>query len=376
MLKRDAAVKLGYVVHNLNDPAVERRCRMLELGGAQVKVAGFCRDTRLRKDIAEREPMLLGQSSDAAFIRRSISTARAMILRGPLEHYFSDCDAIIARNLEQLAIARTMVGARPLVYECLDIHRSLTGSGPLAKAVQTVEKLLLPRVNLLATSSPAFLREHFTHRSLSAKVLMIENKLLVEDDRSRPAVRQLPPLAPFRIGWFGMLRCKKTFAFLKQLVIQANGNIEVLISGKPSPAELPHLAEDAAQIDGMTFTGSYRYSDLPALYGQCHFAWTIDWFEEGLNSSWLLPNRLYEALAYGAVPIALSDIQVGQWLAHHNAGLLVRDPDQAAERLLSMTVEEMAALQRDVLAIDRSDVLADSSDCRRLVTELEELIAT
>ena len=32
--------KIAYLVHNLDDPAVERRCRMLERGGSAVVLAG------------------------------------------------------------------------------------------------------------------------------------------------------------------------------------------------------------------------------------------------------------------------------------------------------------------------------------------------
>ena len=47
---------IGYLVHNLNDPAVQRRCDMLERGGATVKLAGFCRDATLSPPIARRIP--------------------------------------------------------------------------------------------------------------------------------------------------------------------------------------------------------------------------------------------------------------------------------------------------------------------------------
>ena len=53
---------IGYLVHNLNDPAVERRCAMLERGGAKVKLAGFCRDAQLSDAIAQRRPRRLRSS--------------------------------------------------------------------------------------------------------------------------------------------------------------------------------------------------------------------------------------------------------------------------------------------------------------------------
>ncbi|MDT0574674.1 hypothetical protein RM533_00590 [Croceicoccus sp. F390] len=368
-------MKIAYLVHNLNDPAVERRCRMLTAGGAQVRLAGFCRDAQLRAAIAAYHPLLLGSSADAAFVQRAAATVHNALFSRRLSAFFADADVLIARNLEQLAIARAIVGKRPLVYECLDIHRSLTGTGRMAKLVRWTEAMLLPRVNLLITSSPAFLREHFENRPLQARSLLVENKLLVTGSAvpPRPDHSRLPP-HPLRIGWFGMLRCKQTLSFLQDLVTRADGRIEVLVSGKPSPAELPDLAQRIAATPHMHYAGPYTYDELPALYAQCHFAWTIDWFEEGLNSSWLLPNRMYEALAFGTVPIALARIEVGRWLQHHDAGLLVDTPEQLIDRLLQMPDAELADLLQKAAAVPREALIADEADCRQLAQDIESLV--
>lgn len=365
-------MRIGYLVHNLNDPAVERRCRMFALGGAEIALAGFCRDAALSDGIAGFNPLVVGRSEDAAFVKRAVATVRAALFHGQLDHHFAACETLVARNLEQLAIARSIVGERPLVYECLDIHRSLVGTGLAAQLVQRVEGMLLPRVDLLMTSSPAFVRNHFAGTTLDARIELVENKLLVEDDDfslSNPC----EPVFPIRIGWFGMLRCKRTLGFLAQLAADSHGRVEVLIAGKPSRAELPDLEQVVERTPGLEFVGPYRYSDLPALYGRCHFAWTIDWFEEGMNSSWLLPNRLYEPLAYGVVPIALRDVEVGRWLASNDVGMLVASGNEARERLLSMDMKELASLQQGARHVDREKLIADRSDCIGLVKMLSEV---
>ncbi|MEM7701061.1 MAG: hypothetical protein AAF251_03920 [Pseudomonadota bacterium] len=359
-------MKIGYIVHNLNDPAVERRCQMLERGGAKVRLAGFCRDDRLSPAIAARRPMELGASADAAMVQRALATLKNAAFHGSLADYCGECDVIMARNLEQLAIARAFVGERALIYECLDIHRSLTGSSVPARAVQFVENQLLPRVDLLLTSSPAFLRHHFDQTTFTAPSYLVENKLLIADGAA-PAPSQPAPQEPITIGWFGMLRCHRTLAFLTDLTARSEGRIIALICGKPSPAELPDFEARVAASAGLTYTGPYTYEDLPELYGRCHFAWAIDWFEEGLNSSWLLPNRIYEAIAHGAVPIALDSVEVGRWLERHGAGLRVADGEDSRETLLGMPMTEVDQLQQSALKVRREDVLADTQDCAELV---------
>lgn len=366
-------MEIGYLVHDLNDAAVERRCRMLERGGASVRVAGFCRDVTIAAAPAARRPLLLGQSQDANFVRRAADTLRNAVFTRALVAYLDDCDVIVARNLEQLAIARRIARGRPIIYECLDIHRLLTGAGKAASLIRAIEGRLLSAVHLLLTSSPGFVRNHFVKRPVTAPIVIVENKLLV-DDGADVAPRPASPELPVRIGWFGMLRCKRTFAFLTELVERANGRVEVLIAGKPSPAELPEFADRVKRVHGMTFHGAYRYEDLPELYGRCHFAWTIDWFEEGLNSSWLLPNRLYESLAHGAIPIALDDLETGRWLAAHQCGLLVDRASDAANQLATMVPKDIADLQRPVLALDRRELIADGQDCRELVDTIRSTL--
>ncbi|NCP24911.1 MAG: glycosyltransferase family 4 protein [Erythrobacter sp.] len=364
---------IGYLVHNLNDPAVERRCAMLERGGAKVKLAGFCRDAKLSDAIVRRQPFLLGRTQDSAMVQRILGTLRAAAFHGDLARYLGDCDALVARNLEQLGVARAVVGDRPLVYECLDIHHTLVGTGPLAKLVRAVEARLLPRVDLLWTSSMAFVDNHFAHTALDCPVELVENKLLVDSVEDFPNIPQPDPHGKIRIGWFGMLRCRKTLAVLTDLVAAMPDRLEVLIAGKPSPAVFTDFEGQTARAEGITYHGPYRYNDLPDLYGRCHFAWTIDWFEEGLNSSWLLPNRIYESLAHGSVPIALADIAVGRWLRLHDAGLLIANPDAIAAELARLTPEDIAAHQARVRAIPRRAVLADDRDCRGLVDTVKAL---
>lgn len=367
-------MKVAYLVHNLNDPAVERRCVMLERGGAVIKLAGFCRDQTLSTPIASRNPLHLGQSKDAALLHRAASTLRATVFNAKIKQFFGDCDLVLARNLEQLGIARAIVGDRPLVYECLDIHRSLVGTSHAAKLIQAIEGKLLPRVDLLITSSPAFVDNHFAATTLACPVMLVENKLLVDDAETFTRVAQPSSGERITIGWFGMLRCERTLSVLSTMAARAEGQLQILIAGKPSQAVFPDFERSIAGKPGIEYVGPYRYSDLPALYGRCHFAWTIDWFEEGENSSWLLPNRIYEAVAHGSVPIALSGIEVGRWLSARKAGLLVASADELPEILFNMSASQLAEYQSAITAIPHSDVLADDRDCHTLVSRLSDTL--
>ena len=164
-------------------------------------------------------------------------------------------------------------------------------------------------------------------------------------------------------------------AQLRALADAGQGRIRILIAGKPSPAEFPDFAAQAAhpQID---FVGAYRPEELGALYARCHFAWAIDYFEEGLNSTWLLPNRLYEAAAFGVVPIALEGVETARWLAAHGAGLVLPAAEASATleaRLLGLDAPGYAALQGQVAAIPPGDLIAGPADCALLLDALRRM---
>ena len=130
---------------DLADAAVERRIRMLRLGGAKVSVAGFRRGaistTALAGPVRD-----LGQTEDARLLSRSISVATTLARIASLKETVSGADVVMARNLEMLAVAsraRAMYAPNAtLIYECLDIHRLLLSKGAAGKFLRAIEDLL------------------------------------------------------------------------------------------------------------------------------------------------------------------------------------------------------------------------------------------
>jgi glycosyltransferase involved in cell wall biosynthesis len=364
--------RIAYLVHNLADAAVARRVTMLRAAGAEVSVAGFCRDATPPAEVSGARALSLGRTHDGALRQRAQQVIANRLRPARLLDAVAGADVIVARNLEMLVLAgfaKRRARVPRLVYESLDIHRALLGSGPTRRVMRAIERALMRRADLLLSSSPAFLREYFVPlQRLAIPSLLVENKLLWLDG-APPVPVTPPPSPPWRIGWFGNLRCARTLETLAELAQRAGGAIEILIAGKASPAEFPDFARQVARPH-LHYHGPYTPAELPDLYGRCHFAWAIDYFEEGLNSSWLLPNRLYEAASAGAVPIALETVETGRWLAGHGAGMLLRPGEERAgllERLTTLGPAAYDAMRARVAAIPRTDVIADLDDCRALL---------
>ncbi|MBN9241957.1 MAG: glycosyl transferase family 1 [Mesorhizobium sp.] len=374
-------LRILYLVHNLADPAAHRRVTMLEAGGASVTMAGFRRGAAPQR--GDGEPTIeLGRTEDGRFTQRLASVASAAVsLAGKLRHV-SRPDVIIGRNLEMLALANRaraiFGGAVPLVYECLDIHRLLLDAGPVGKAMRAAERRFGRDAALLITSSPAFVHAYFSRFGQSAAPIMLLPNKVLELDALPASNPQAGPDAdePWRIGWFGALRCAKSLDLLAAFTRQAEGRFEVVLRGRPAYREFADFNGFVAAEPHIHFAGPYRNpDDLAAIYGAVHFCWAIDFFEEGLNSAWLLPNRLYEGCRYGAVPIAMQGTETARFLSERRIGVLLEDAsvDALVTALSAMNRDNFEALRRRVVGHDKAEWVAGIGDCRALVERLQAL---
>ena len=367
-----------YLVGNTGDAAVDRRVSMLRTGGAIVSVAGFRRAGSAAPDLGSDDYYELGETFDARFLQRTFAIARAAGSLTRRMRRRAAPDVIVARNLEMLFLAvrlRRMWGNRPaIVYECLDIHRVLLGKGVAGSLLRSTESALMQGVDLILTSSPRFISEYFDPRNFNRPIRLVENKVLLSDpaigrpDRSSPAAGP-----PWKIGWFGMIRCRRSFEILRAAARDADGSLQIGIAGRPSPKEFPDFEALLAQSPHVTFTGAYRFDELSALYGDVHFSWAVDFFEQGLNSTWLLPNRVYESSFFGAVPIAVGGVETARWLAERKIGAILDGDPEASLRnfLATLTEEHYRGLAEAVQRVPLTDLVDGKESCQRLLEALE-----
>jgi succinoglycan biosynthesis protein ExoL len=372
-------LKILLLAHDLSDAAVHRRVSMLREGGAVVTVAGFRRTPQPVARVAGCAAVNFGRTYDAGFAQRVWSIVREIVLLARHRALFLDADIIVARNLEMLAIAARGRGmkcpASALVYECLDIHRLLLRRDMIGAALRKLEGWLARPAAALITSSPAFVSEYFDVLSNAhLPVRLVENKVL---DVPAPALEKRDtarqPGPPWVIGWFGVIRCKKSLRILTELARQGKGTIEVVIRGRPAQDQFEDFEKSISATPGLHFFGPYKNpDDLAAMYRGVHFNWAIDMFEEGLNSPWLLPNRLYEGGLLGAVPIAIESVETGAFLKRLGIGVTIREPlgRSLASFFRGLTPAHYRAFEEAVLNVPRSTWVYDKENCKALVDYL------
>jgi len=234
-----------------------------------------------------------------------------------------------------------------VVYEALDVHRFLVGNKPLNRAFRVLERFLLRRVQVLAVSSPAFMEHHYAARQgYRGTWYLLENKLPADVAvrlRSADAQVATGPAGPvWTIGWFGMLRCMRSFDLLLGLADALPDQVRVLIRGYPTEMDEQAFRARCAAYPNVTYAGPYRHpDDLQPTFGAVDLVWAIDYYDAGANSDWLLPNRLYEAGCVRVPLIARAGTATGGRVRLLGLGWVLPEPmDASLERFVrNLTID-------------------------------------
>lgn len=342
--------RVAYFAFDRGDAATRRRVTALQKDG--VAVDGFA--MRRRDDEApDWVTADLGLTKDNAYGQRLAAIMRGVARTLEKREVLAAADVMIARNLDMLAIAvmaRARAGLKtPLIYECLDIHRLMVRDDLVGRVFRGVERTLLKRTSALWVSSPAFLSEYFEPRQPGDHgAILVENRMAAGS-----ALPQRPDPAtgrgdgrPLRLGWFGNLRCARSLAMMERLGDAYPGALEIHLWGYPALGEIPDFEPRVAAHSSIAYHGRYRApEDLDRIYGDVDLVWAGDFMDEGFNSDWLLPNRLYEGGWFACPPIAPAKTETGRWIAARGVGFAIPDPlEDEFERLLGELIGDRSPI--------------------------------
>jgi hypothetical protein len=151
-----------------------------------------------------------------------------------------------------------------------------------------------------------------------------------------------------------------------------NGQVEVVLRGRPALTEFDDFHGSVAALPFLSYGGPYAAAELGDLYSDVHFAWAIDYFEQGQNSAWLLPNRIYEGCLHGAVPIALAGTETAAFIERLGIGIVLPDTKPATLRraIGSLDTATLRRLAEAVSAVPATVFAAGIADARDLVARL------
>jgi succinoglycan biosynthesis protein ExoL len=259
-------------------------------------------------------------------------------------------------------LAVTTVRSRPLlVYEVGDIASGQLRRDAVGTAVRWVERRILRRADLLVVTSSAYLSGYYEGwvNVRPRAVRVVENKLGGLELPPRPPARE-GPAGVIRIGWFGNLRCPRSWEILKRAAAAAEGRVRVHVRGLNRA--VPGLEEEARSGEGLSYGGTYAWpDDLPGMYGDVDLVWAAyPYAGEGPgNWMWARTNRFYESAYFGRPMVVQRGTEDARAVEERGAGLALDlgDPEGSVERLLGLSLEEVAAMASGARSIPESDYL-------------------
>ncbi len=248
-----------------------------------------------------------------------------------------------------------------LVYEVGDIREVLLSQGPVGYVMRAIERLILSHSSLIVATSQAFITGYYEaiQGIKGLPYLVIENKLNFKELNSdlQALVFQKQFSTPLRIGYFGLLRCRRSWEILKKVASLAKGRVEILVRG--FNMGLKNFEKDVESIPGITYEGPFiSPDDLPSIYGLVDIVWACYPYQgNGLgNWRWARTNRFYEACFFHKPMLAQLGTEDGRVVEKFGLGICLdlSDVGKAVETILNIRESEVTEWQSHISRLPKS----------------------
>jgi glycosyltransferase involved in cell wall biosynthesis len=318
----DVTRKLIFVANHRAASRVADRAGAALAAGRLVELLAF--DRSVVHDPVYDDPNIthtsLGPIRDGVNASRLYSLARAAWILARAARRIDRSDAIMLVNSLELLIICWLCGLTrlPTIYDVSDIHTMQLSRSWLGRALRRAERWLVSRhVGVMVVTSPWYAWRYYREwLKVDARALLIENKVPAHNLIHGGA----PPLSN-RIAWNGLLRCRDSARVLLECLKSTPDLVQLSLHG--SLDRLGEVGRELRAQSNCRFTGPYQSEQISALLTASSFVWAID-LSEAENSQWLLPYRLYNAVAAGLPVIALDGTATAEVVQHYDIGLVLR----------------------------------------------------
>lgn len=295
----------------------------------------------------------MGQVEHGAYLGRLPGLGRAL---RQVSRAAKQVDAIYAFGLDMMLLARlaAMQGRVPTVYEIGDVRAVQLAPSVRGRIVRAVERWAVRGAAELVVTAPGFATGYLRNRLgvTPEKLHVIENRLDLPV-AERPPARVHSAGDPIVVGYFGLLRCRRSWESLKALARMGDGSIRIVVRGYALGIDLQNEPDKSPWIH---YGGEFVAPDeLPNLYGSVDIVWGCYPAPERLavdgsldvNWRWARTNRFYESCYFGRPILALSGSDEAREIEALGIGMGVdlSSPTQAASQLLKVLPESLAAWQ-------------------------------
>lgn len=352
-----AVGKISFLTPVVSQTTFHKRIRGLTAQGAEAIVFSFERDY-YRGDVADGT-IVLGRVERGKYLKRIWPMCKAL---RTVRQRANSSDVVYAFGLDMLVLgwlALIGVRERPVyAYEVADIRTILVGSGLVPSFCRQVERIMLRKIKLLVVTSEAYVDGYYKGM-LSVKLpqtMVVENKLEafshVNNPHEQSTVRENSPV---RIGYFGLIRCRKSLEVLSMLLDRYPGRYSVVVRG--INFGLGDLFDDFIERPDVHYGGPFRSpDDLSDMYGMVDMAW-IAQSHAKTNTMWARTNRYYEACLFAKPMIAQKGTQDVENVVSRDLGLSI-DMNHPHEAVMALG------------SLDPSEINRWAANARKLPTEV------
>ena len=347
-----------YLLAVSSQPRYWRRINALTSEGLEARILTFNRPyvPASREHAARAE--VVASITQGKYLRRLAAFARAFI---PVYRRSRDADFLycFGSDLAALGIAVKLFRRRlRLVLEVGDVRPVMINNDVKGTLLRALERLVLRQVFLIVVTSPAYRDRYLVDRQgvTASKILAVENKVDVRMRRLAEPVRggEVTPGSVLSIGYYGIIRCQKSWSLLERIAKAFPDRVHVHVWGH---LMLKHRHVDPQGLPPtMSYHGEFRNPEhLPEMFRRFGLAWVAH-AHGTTNTRWARANRFYEACCFGTPMIGQQGTLDGREIDRLGVGLCidVNYPEEALERIASITDGEVSSWKARVLALDEA----------------------
>lgn len=315
------------ITNDCQDARFHKRVRSYLFLGYRVKWCGFRRKGRggCPDDVLSLNLFIWGETEDKNYLNRLYCMCRAFLSVIRNRKVWNDFFCIHAINLDNLVISNLIKyisqDELSLVYECADIQPIMLGRGPLSRLLRNVERGLILRSMFIVTTSYKFIDNYFyKYNEILPDFFLLENKIFPRISSAK-LHKDRGLKENITIGYFGAFRCRRSLLLIDKIAKLFNGKIVIKLRGYPNSLLSELFNEIVDNNMYLLYEGAYDYpNDLHGMYDDVDYCWGFDFSDEGGNSKMLLPNRLYESMAFGVPILSEKETYLGEIVARDNLG--------------------------------------------------------
>lgn len=352
-----------------------KRVEVIKKFGVDVDVFAFHRKNSFSGKRVNFELKSLGVIGHNSYMKRALQIIKSI---NKIRQAVKKTDVIYTFGLDMLVFGwlsqiLSFNKTAHLVYEVGDIREILIGKKKINKIARALEKYLLKNVSVVVVTSNAFATEYFSkiQKSNKPKYHVIENKLDLDFMQTSNSFEKAQTKnSILTIGYFGVLRCDRTWVILKQLAEKGKGKIKIIIRGIPGVKHEHHL-KDIENIDEIEYGGSYVVpDDLPEMYGNVDIVWASYPYQGSKvgNWSWAKTIRFYESCYYKVPVFVQKGSEDCKTVEKYGIGICLdlEKPDETEEYILNIAEKNIMEWRKNISKLPE-DIYLYSNEHEKLI---------